>query len=66
MSTRSATYLACQLSVFELDGLNQLVNLCCVPLSHMVDARRHTRFILVQAIEGPTSSGGGRLVLSCT
>jgi hypothetical protein len=51
---------------FEPEVPNQLVNLCCVPLSRMVDARRHIRFILVWAREGPTSSERGRLVLSCT
>ena len=30
------------------------------------DARKDTRFILVRAREGPTSSRGGVFVLSCT
>jgi hypothetical protein len=37
----------------ETGGPNQLVNLYCVPLSLMGDARRHTRFILVRARKRP-------------
>jgi hypothetical protein len=38
---------------------------CVFPLPNG-DARMTQRFILVRAREGPTSSGGGDLLLSCT
>jgi hypothetical protein len=39
---------------------------CCVTLSWMVMQGEHTGFILVQAKEGPTSSGEERFVFPCT
>jgi len=50
---------------FPHGGSHQRVNLYACSLSQMV-MQEDRDFILVRAKEGPTSSGGGKFVLSCT
>jgi hypothetical protein len=58
LSTRSVPLPgAPTICILGAEGPNQQVNLCCVPLSKWV-MQEDTRFTLVQAREGPTSSEG--------
>ena len=56
--TKPPSPLFIEVSVFWPEGPNQLVNVCYVSLSRWV-IQEDKKFILVRAIEGPTSSGGG-------
>jgi soluble cytochrome b562 len=55
-----------KVSVFSPPGVTPTSEFVCVLPFPDGDARRHKDFILVRAREGPTSSGGGMFVLSCT
>jgi hypothetical protein len=59
-------YLACQLSVFSPRGVTPTSKTSACSPFQMVMQGKTQRFILVRAREGPTSSGGGEFVLSCT